>query len=157
MPRISIIGLGLIGTSLGMALRSADEKESPLGKVELVGYDEEPRHVKKARGRLAIDREARSLSEAVRDAQIVVLATPVRAMEGLLTQLASLLPAGAVVTDVASTKAQVYAWEIWPDRRRRYPVSRRNLLPHARPQRPSHVGGGAAGPGESHWGQALLH
>jgi prephenate dehydrogenase len=110
MPRISIIGLGLIGTSLGMALRSADEKESPLGKVELVGYDEEPRHVKKARGRLAIDREARSLSEAVRDAQIVVLATPVRAMEGLLTQLASLLPAGAVVTDVASTKAQVYAW-----------------------------------------------
>jgi prephenate dehydrogenase len=110
MIRISIIGLGLIGTSLGMALRSADVKESPLGQIEVVGYDRDPRAVKEARGRLAIDKEAHSLAEAVRDAQVVVVATPVQAVREVLGQLGPLLPAGAVVTDVASTKAQVSAW-----------------------------------------------
>lgn len=110
MIKISIIGLGLIGASMGMALRSADPKESPLGQLEVVGYDQDGRAIKEARGRLAIDREARSLSEAARDAQIVILATPVRAMEGLLGQLAGLLPAGSLITDVASTKAEVGRW-----------------------------------------------
>ncbi|MBX0329561.1 prephenate dehydrogenase/arogenate dehydrogenase family protein, partial [Oscillochloris sp. ZM17-4] len=95
MIRISIIGLGLIGASLGMALRSADVKESPLGEIEVVGYDRDSRAVKEARGRLAIDTEARTLAEAVRDAQIVVLATPVQSVREVLAQLASLLPAGA--------------------------------------------------------------
>lgn len=110
MIRIAIIGLGLIGTSLGMALRNADPKESPLGPVEVVGFDREPRVTREARGRLAIDREARTLAEAVREAQIVIVATPVRAMQEVFQELATLLPAGAVVTDVASTKAQVCRW-----------------------------------------------
>jgi prephenate dehydrogenase len=110
MIRISIVGLGLIGTSLGMALRSADVKESPLGAIEVVGFDRDQRAVKEARGRLAIDREARTLAEAVRDTHIVVIATPVQAIRELLGQLAQLLPAGAVVTDVASTKAEVGRW-----------------------------------------------
>jgi prephenate dehydrogenase len=110
MIRITIVGLGLIGASLGMALRSADPKESPLGELEITGFDRDQRAVKEARGRLAIDKEARTLAEAVRDTQIVVVATPVRAMREVFGQLATLLPAGAVVTDVASTKAQVAAW-----------------------------------------------
>jgi prephenate dehydrogenase len=110
MIRISIIGLGLIGTSLGMALRSADPKESPLGAIEVVGFDRDQRAVKEARGRLAIDREARTLAEAVRDTHLVVVATPVQALRELFGQLAQLLPAGAVVTDVASTKAEVARW-----------------------------------------------
>jgi prephenate dehydrogenase len=110
MLKIAIVGLGLIGASLGMALRTADAKDSPLGPVEIVGYDRDPQAVKESRGRLAIDREAKNLVEAVRDAQLIVLATPVQAMEGLLGQLASLVPAGAVITDVASTKAEVGRW-----------------------------------------------
>ncbi|OAN46476.1 prephenate dehydrogenase [Chloroflexus islandicus] len=110
MIRIAIIGLGLIGASLGMALRNADPKESPLGAVEVIGFDREPRVIREARGRLAIDREARTLAEAVREAQMVVVATPVRAMQEVFRELATLLPAGVVVTDVASTKAQVCRW-----------------------------------------------
>lgn len=110
MIRISIIGLGLIGTSLGMALRSADAKESPLGPIEVVGWDRDQRAVKEARGRLAIDKQARTLPEAVRDAHVVVVATPVQAVREIFSQLAALLPAGAVVTDVASTKAEVARW-----------------------------------------------
>lgn len=110
MIRITIVGLGLIGTSLGMALRSADPKESPLGQIEVVGWDRDPRAVKEARGRLAIDKEARNLPDALRDAQIVVLATPVLAMREIFGQLGGLLQPGAVVTDVASTKAHPAAW-----------------------------------------------
>lgn len=110
MVRISIIGLGLIGTSLGMALRSAEASESPLGALEVVGWDRDQRAVKEARGRLAIDREARTLVEAVRDAQIIVVATPVLAIREVFAQLGPLLAAGTVVTDVASTKAEVAHW-----------------------------------------------
>ncbi|PDV99491.1 prephenate dehydrogenase [Candidatus Chloroploca asiatica] len=110
MVRISIIGLGLIGTSLGMALRSAEASESPLGALEVVGWDRDQRAVKEARGRLAIDREARTLVEAVRDAQIIVVATPVLAIREVFAQLGPLLASGTVVTDVASTKAEVAQW-----------------------------------------------
>ncbi len=110
MIRIAIIGLGLIGTSLGMALRNADPKESPIGHVTITGFDRDPKVTREARGRLAIDREARTLAEAVHDAQIVVVATPVRAIRDVFGELASLLPNGAIVTDVASTKAMVCRW-----------------------------------------------
>lgn len=110
MIRISIIGLGLIGASLGMALRNADPAASPLGPLEVVGFDRDARVVQAARGRLAIDRGASSLAEAVRDAQMVVVATPVLAVREVFAQLGPLLPAGVVVTDVASTKAEVSGW-----------------------------------------------
>ncbi len=110
MIRIAIIGLGLIGTSLGMALRNADPKESPIGHITITGFDRDPKVTREARGRLAIDREARTLAEAVHDAQIVVVATPVRTIRDVFSELASLLPNGAIVTDVASTKAMVCRW-----------------------------------------------
>lgn len=110
MIRISIIGLGLIGTSLGMALRNADPQSSPLGPIQVTGYDQDKRAMSNARGRLAIDHTARSLEEAVQAAQFVIVATPVQVVRDTFAQLATLLPAGAVVTDTASTKSQVCAW-----------------------------------------------
>jgi prephenate dehydrogenase len=110
MLHVTIIGMGLIGTSLGMALRSADEKDAPLGKILLTGYDKNPRAVTDARGRLAIDREARTLKEALHEAQLVIVAVPVQAVRQVFEEIGPLLPNGAVVTDVASTKAQVVAW-----------------------------------------------
>jgi prephenate dehydrogenase len=110
MIRITIIGMGLIGTSLGMALRSADDRESPLGKLTLTGYDPDRRRVSDARGRLAIDREATTLAEAVREAQLIILAVPVQAVQETMRALATIAPTGAVITDVASTKAQVLSW-----------------------------------------------
>jgi prephenate dehydrogenase len=117
MTRIAIIGTGLIGASLGMALRDAATPDSALGEVYITGYDADQRAANEARGRLAIDRVARSPEDAVQDAQVVVLATPVGAIQSLLAQLAPLLPEGAVVTDVASTKAEVCAWarDLLPD------------------------------------------
>ncbi|MEN9937804.1 MAG: hypothetical protein RLZZ387_4383 [Chloroflexota bacterium] len=110
MIRITIIGMGLIGTSLGMALRSADEATAPLGPITVTGYDSDARNTSEARGRLAIDREARNLGEALRDANLVVLAVPVQAVREVFRSIAPLLTPGVVVTDMASTKAEVLGW-----------------------------------------------
>lgn len=110
MVHITLVGMGLIGTSLGMALRSLDEQQSPLGAIQITGYDHNRAASKTARERLAIDHIAPTLEDAVHQANLVVLATPVQTIHTLLQQLAPVLPQGAVVTDVASTKAQVCAW-----------------------------------------------
>lgn len=110
MIKIAIIGMGLIGTSMGMALRNAEERDSPLGKIQVVGYDENRRATAEARNKLAIDKETSSLAEAVRDAQLVIIAVPVQATHDILRSLATLASTGAVITDVCSTKAAVLAW-----------------------------------------------
>jgi prephenate dehydrogenase len=108
MTRIVIIGMGLIGTSLGLALRTPGDALS--GPLTRIGYDADLRAARTAQSRQAIDHAARSLDEALREAQIVVLAVPALALREILAQVAPLLPASAVVTDVTSTKANVCAW-----------------------------------------------
>jgi prephenate dehydrogenase len=117
MIHITIIGMGLIGTSLGMALRDADERPAALAPVHITGYDQDPRSTSTARGRLAIDHEAKSLEQAVAQAQVVVVATPVQVIRTIFAQLAPLLPEGTIVTDTASTKALVCDWarELLPE------------------------------------------
>ena len=110
MLKVAIIGLGLIGTSIGMALRNAEERDSPLGQIQVVGYDENRRATAEARNKLAIDKETPSLAEAVRDAQLVIIAVPVRATQDILRSLVTLATPGAVITDVSSTKVDVLAW-----------------------------------------------
>lgn len=110
MLHISILGMGLIGTSLGMALRSAPEQAAPLGATAIIGYDSNPKATADARGRLAIDRQARTLEEAVREADLVVVAVPALAARAVFAEIAPLLRHGAIVTDVTSTKAQIAAW-----------------------------------------------
>ena len=110
MLNISILGMGLIGTSLGLALRSAAEDAAPLGPTVITGYDTQPSATADARGRLAIDRQARTLAEALTEADLVVVAVPALAARALFSEMAGLLRHGAVVTDVISTKAEVVAW-----------------------------------------------
>ena len=101
--RIAILGLGLIGASLGLALRRTPSAPS------VVGFDPDQATVEWALRNGAIDRSARSAMETVRDADTVVLAAPVRAIMELLGSLAPGLAEGALVTDTGSTKAQIVA------------------------------------------------
>jgi prephenate dehydrogenase len=110
MIRIAIIGMGLIGTALGISLRSADSKKDPMGEIEVIGYDANTDHLKEARARLAIDKMAPSMLEAVKGVHLVVLAVPALALREVLATIAPGLEPGAVVTDVTSTKGQVAAW-----------------------------------------------
>jgi prephenate dehydrogenase len=98
--QITIIGTGLIGGSLGLALR----KKKFAGRI--VGCDREAA-LEKARTRGVIDNGATDPGDAVRGSQLVVLATPVLAIMDLIDRVGPVLPAKALMTDVGSTKSAV--------------------------------------------------
>src|SRR5947209_4766731 len=102
--RVAIIGLGLIGGSIGLALHKAKAAQ------QVMGYDLGKGVSNQARKIGAIDEAYSSLADAVRGAELIVLATPVGAMRSLLQNIATVVTPGAVVTDVASTKVQVISW-----------------------------------------------
>jgi prephenate dehydrogenase len=102
--RVAIIGMGLIGGSIGLALRKNRVA------VEVIGYDLGNGVCDRARQIGAIDQCYNTLADATRGAELVILATPVGAIQRLLQELAPVLSPGTVVTDVASTKAQVISW-----------------------------------------------
>ena len=98
--QITIIGTGLIGGSLGLALR----KKKFSGRI--VGCDREGT-LEKARRRGAIDVGTANPGDAVHGSQVVVLATPVLAIMDLIERLGPALPTKTLLTDVGSTKAAV--------------------------------------------------
>jgi prephenate dehydrogenase len=100
--QITIVGSGLIGGSLALALRKAGFK----GK--LIGSDRPDvlRHAKRMR---AIDQGIGDPIEASQGSDVVVLATPVGMIIELIERLAPHLHAEALVTDVGSTKMQIVA------------------------------------------------
>ena len=102
--RVAIIGLGLIGGSIGLALRKAK------GAREITGYDLGKGISDRARKIGAIDQPYVAQADAIRGADLIVLATPVGAMRALLQDIAPHVSPGTVVTDVASTKSQVISW-----------------------------------------------
>jgi prephenate dehydrogenase len=103
--RIAIIGLGLIGGSIGLAL-----KHAAITDIEIVGVARSRETAGKARKRGAIDIDGRLPDEAVRGARLVILASPILTFPTIMDEIAPHLEEGAVVTDVASTKSTVERW-----------------------------------------------
>jgi prephenate dehydrogenase len=103
--RITIVGTGLIGGSLGMAVRAAR-----LPGLEVIGHDALRGNANQAEKTGAIDRAEHNLPRAVSGASMVVIAVPVLAVREVMQQVAPDLGEGAVVTDTTSTKAHVMRW-----------------------------------------------
>lgn len=101
--RIAIIGTGLLGASVGLAIKAAQPG------ARIVGSDLASANARGARKAGAVDSLAEP-AEAVRGADLVVVATPLGAMPAVFQQIASSIRGGAVVTDTGSTKARVMAW-----------------------------------------------
>ncbi len=118
MQRVTIIGLGLIGGSIGLGLRKWSEENGKAGDaaLEVTGFDTDLEQQHYAQKIKAVDRTEWNLEKAVRDADIVVVCTPVLAIKETFVDVAPHLKAGAVVTDTGSTKTQVIEWskEILP-------------------------------------------
>lgn len=107
--RILVIGLGLIGGSFARAARR-------LPKVEaVVGFDLNREECELGLALGVIDLIAEDLETEVRQADLVMLAVPVKAIERVLSQIAPWLKPDALVTDVGSTKVNVIeaAKRIW--------------------------------------------
>ena len=98
--KISIIGVGLIGGSLGLALK----EKNPNFKI--VGIDKQ-QIIEKAIARDAIDEGTVNLEEGIKEADIVIIATPVKTILNILTQINPFLKKGCMVTDTGSTKQQI--------------------------------------------------
>ena len=105
MPKIAIVGTGLIGTSMAMALKQARIKN-----LELVGTDFDSDARVGAQKSGAFDRVESRLRPTIHEANIVILATPVMAMRELMETIAESLPEGCIVTDVGSSKKVVLEW-----------------------------------------------
>ena len=112
MPvQITIIGLGQIGASIGLAL--AGQKENLLR----VGHDKEFSIERAALQKNAVDKAEHNLPRAVEDAGIVLLALPIHQVRETLEFIAPDLKRGTVVVDTAPVKSEVAKWakEILPE------------------------------------------
>ncbi len=99
--KIALIGLGLLGGSLGLAARQ--RKLAP----RIVGYVRRQASVVECEQLQLVDQATTNLAEAVADADLVVLCTPLGQMREMAEKLGGSLAPGALVTDVGSVKAPV--------------------------------------------------
>lgn len=99
--KLSIVGTGLIGGSIGLTALD----RSLVDRV--TGFDIHPDRAQKALAKSAITHIAESAGEAVRDADLVIIATPVSEVVQTFEEIAGQLKDGAIVTDVGSTKSRI--------------------------------------------------
>ncbi len=101
ISRISILGTGLLGTSVGLALRAAGFKGT------IVGWNRSPEQAQLALKMGAIDSVATDPIEAARASEVTVLAVPIFATIDFMERLAPVLGPDHLVTDVGSTKGMI--------------------------------------------------
>jgi cyclohexadieny/prephenate dehydrogenase len=99
--RVSIIGLGLIGSSIARAVRAH------MPTVALVGYDSSVEVRETVRALDLVDDVADSAGAAVTDADLVILCVPVGAIADVAREIAADLPTECVISDVGSSKAGI--------------------------------------------------
>lgn len=102
--RIAIIGVGLIGGSIGLAAR-----ERVAGGTEIVGFDPAPGVLDEALELGVIDRATESVEDAADGADIVILASPVATLADNARRALAVAAEDTVVTDVGSTKREIVA------------------------------------------------
>jgi len=104
LKQITVIGLGLLGGSITLAILRT------FSGVKVVGYTHRPSTRKKAR-QLAVATEiVDNIEKSVSDADLVILATPICTFEQIFCEIAHSLPTGCVITDVGSTKVLPHRW-----------------------------------------------
>lgn len=104
--RVAILGLGLMGGSLGMALKSV-ERWGPEGAPVVVGWNRTAERIQEALDRGIIDVAATSAAEAATGADLIVVATPVSSIAAIVIAAAAASMPGAVITDVGSVKREI--------------------------------------------------
>jgi prephenate dehydrogenase len=107
--RIAVLGVGLIGGSIGLAAREW------LDGAEVVGFGRNAERLDRARELGAIDRATTDIADALDGAAACFACSPVGALPGLVEDALAAAPADCVVTDVGSTKRRIV--ESIPDER----------------------------------------
>lgn len=102
--QITIVGLGLVGASAGLALKKYADK------IVIVGHDKNTALAGQARKLGAVDRTEWNLINATRGADRILLAVPPEEVRSTLDVIKEDLKAGCVIVDTASVKSEVLAW-----------------------------------------------
>ena len=102
--QITIVGLGQIGTSVGLALKAHEVN------VHRVGHDKDPQAGKEAQKMGAVDDVKYNLPASIREAKIVILALPLAEVRETLRIIAPDLQEGTLVLDMSPAKETVAAW-----------------------------------------------
>jgi prephenate dehydrogenase len=102
--RVTIVGLGCIGGSIGLGLKKAKLD------LEIVGHDKDAGAASRALKRGAVDKTDWNLIGACDGAGLIVLALPLEGIQGTLAALKPHLEPGVIVTDTATTKLPVLEW-----------------------------------------------
>ncbi len=100
--RLAVVGTGLMGASVGLAAKRA-------GVEQVAGFDDDRGALVVALERGAVDVASDGLGEAVADAELVVVATPVRSVPELVFAVSGLAGEQCAITDVGSTKGRICA------------------------------------------------
>lgn len=103
IERIAILGTGLLGTSLGLALRAAGYAGS------LAGWNRSAEGGREALAMGAVERLADDPVELARESEVVILCVPIYSTLDYMEQLGAVLTPAQLVTDVGSTKGQIAA------------------------------------------------
>jgi len=101
--RVGIVGLGLIGGSLGLAVRGLRHS------IDVTGVARRAESAAAAIQRGAVDRASTDLAN-LSDCDIVVIATPIDQIAGVMERLGPIVAAGTLITDVASVKRPILGW-----------------------------------------------
>jgi prephenate dehydrogenase len=96
--RVTIIGVGLIGGSIGLAIRKRRIAD------EIIGVFRRASTMRKALKKGAVDLGTRNIKEGVKDADLIIIASPVMSVPKLAVEAARHSKPGAIITDVGSTK-----------------------------------------------------
>ena len=99
--RIAIVGVGLIGGSIGLALRQHKLAQ------HVVGIGRNSTRLSRAQDLGAIDSTTTQLDRGVADAELIIVCTPVQQIPDFVNQVAAFAPRGALVTDAGSTKEAI--------------------------------------------------
>jgi prephenate dehydrogenase len=102
--QITIVGLGQIGSSIGLALKAHEVN------VHRVGHDKDPQAAKESQRLGAVDNVKYNLPASIREAKIVILAVPLAEVRETLRVIAADLQEGTLLLDTAPAKATVAAW-----------------------------------------------
>jgi len=102
LMKIALLGAGQLGGSFALAVRGG-------GNVFITAYDDAAHHADELLARGAVDAVATSAADAVRDADVIVFASPLRSYRELASAIAPNIRSGTIVTDVGSVKGSMEA------------------------------------------------
>jgi len=101
IKNITVIGLGLIGGSLAISLKNIKND------FIITGFDNDPETVNIALYRNIIDKASYNYKDSVKDADIIIIATPVRLIVDIVIEIKDYLKKNVIITDVGSAKTNI--------------------------------------------------